>query len=192
MTKELVDAARYYHGHVPRQHPNGFIQLNLTAAADVRLHVWPTEPLPLQQLTKHPIHDHNFDMESTILRGRLRNLVYEPEPYVAGSGKPFVIHLAQRVPGTESETTLNPTEERVNLITVADANYCGETYRLASGRLHDSMAHGLTATVMTKLSIVDKYQPRVAVPVGVEPDNNFRRANVDLALLWHWIDAVFA
>src|SRR5882672_5609107 len=82
----------------PRLHPNGFIQLDLTEDLSKRLHVWPDEPLQAQ-LTRHPIHDHSFDMKSEILAGCLANLIYEFQP--SEYNYQTRLYRAQRLPGSQ-------------------------------------------------------------------------------------------
>lgn len=92
-------------GEVPRLHPNGFIQLNLNRAGTCRLHIWSPNITPdMVQKTRHPIHDHIFDMESTILLGSMENWVYE----FIDSGIRREYALFQGVYKTPHESTLEP------------------------------------------------------------------------------------
>ena len=57
----------------PRQHGNGFFQLDLYN--EYRLHVWdPAYPLPQKVAT--PIHDHRFAFESLVLYGTQKHVTY--------------------------------------------------------------------------------------------------------------------
>lgn len=176
---------------VPRLHPNGFIQLDLDAAGEMRLHVWPGKPLPISgQKTKHPIHDHNFDMESTVLRGGLRNLLYQAQPTGADIADPplYGLHSAQMV--GPNDTVLEPIDFRTYAVhEVSAADYqAGDCYSMSKGVLHESLAVGLTATLVTKHRVNAMYRPRVAVPVGITPDNDYRRvASEGDKLLWKTI-----
>ena len=63
-------------GSRPRVHGNGFIQLDLTERS--RLHVWGDPRIPRQKVST-PIHDHVFGFTSTIIVGRLINVIYDVE-----------------------------------------------------------------------------------------------------------------
>jgi len=171
---------------VPRLHPNGFIQLDLTADWSKRLHVWPDEELRAQK-TRHPIHDHSFDMESEILTGCLTNLVYEFQ--ASEYNKQTMLYRAKRLPDTQ-ETILVPATMKQNTgylrLLRADIYRPSSRYTLHKFVLHDSIPHGLTATIMTKSRMSD-YSPLIAIPKGIEPDNDYRRDRVDTEILWSFI-----
>lgn len=188
LVMESVGAKR-----VPRLHPNGFIQLDLDAAGEMRLHVWPAQPLPIQgQKTKHPIHDHNFDMESAIFRGALRNILYQAHELTRLEDDVdfpvYRLHSAEMVGATD--TVLKPINHRscAVLQTSAEDFQAGDCYSMSKAVLHESLAVGLTATLVTKLRADPTYRPRVAVPVGITPDNDYRRAASEGdKVLWHVI-----
>jgi hypothetical protein len=170
----------------PRLHPNGFIQLDLTTNLSVRLHVWPDEELRAQK-TRHSIHDHSFDMTSEILTGCLTNLTYKFQP--SEYNKQTTLYRAKRLPDTQ-ETILAPATMKINTgyltILKADIFRPGDKYSLSKFILHDSIPHGLTATIMTKSRLSD-YSPLIAIPKGIEPDNEYRRDTIDLEILWSFI-----
>jgi hypothetical protein len=166
-------------GRQPRLHPNGFVQLDLTIDGRVRFHVWPETPIEAQA-TRHTIHDHNFDMESIVLRGKLRNLVYEtaetPSEAYAPGAPIFAMHAVHSIGG--ADTILKPLPEMAYspLKVLSGQQYeTGQSYYLPAAVLHDTETTGLTATIMTKVNFKRDYRPRVAVPMGVKPDNAFRR-----------------
>jgi len=171
---------------VPRLHPNGFIQLDLVPNQSIRLHVWPDEELRAQK-TRHPIHDHSFDMTSEILTGGLTNLIYEFQ--ATEYNKQITLYRAKRLPDSQ-ETILAPAIMKMNTgylrLRHADIYYPGSKYSLSKFILHDSIPHGLTATMMTKTRVSD-YSPLVAIPKGIEPDNDYRRDSVDPEILWSFI-----
>lgn len=177
-------------GSKPRLHPNGFVQLDLIPNGDVRLHVWPDEPLQAQA-TRHPIHDHAFDMESVVLLGRMTNVLYTsfPVEQVAFAGLfPFyVLHSVHSLGHDTTETILKPVSGTQNLVALHERRRveveAGQTYCMPAAVLHDSQPHGLTTTIMTKARFQRGYRPLVAVPLGVHPDNEFRRATDETKLL---------
>lgn len=174
----------------PRLHPNGFIQLDLTADLSKRLHVWPDENIQAQK-TRHPIHDHSFAMESTVLTGCLTNLTYEFQ--TSAYNIQTTLYHAKRFADSQ-DTVLTPCLRAADGSSITgylrflkgDVYFPGSTYRLDRRILHDSIPHGLTATVMTK-TFVSEYSPLIAMPKGIEPDNDYRRQTIDEEILWSFI-----
>jgi hypothetical protein len=175
----------------PRVHPSGFIQLDLSRDASMRLHVWPDEmrsegEIPCQT-TKTPIHDHKFDMESMVICGSLKQTIYNAdldgfpthEIYIADYGlKPASVN-----------TILRPTGVRVAVGT-RDTEWIeeGRTYYQSYRTFHSSDNYGLTATLMMKADIYQE-PARVLCRIGETPDNDFDRLEVDQDVLWAYIDA---
>lgn len=175
----------------PRVHPNGFIQLDLAKDGSERLHVWPAVPLPAQK-TRHPIHDHVFDMESTILCGFLRNVLYKAirlSDLMAQSAlfKMYRMYRATRI--AKDDTVLMPADEIFYAVveSMHEDLEPGDSYYMQKGLLHDSVPTGLTATLMRKLDMDVEYRPIVAVPADIKPDNDFRRETLDESELWRHI-----
>lgn len=179
----------------PRMHPNGFIQLDVTLdpesrIAEQRLHVWPDNPddFPRQE-TRTTIHDHKFDMKSEILVGEIRQIRYHfnVEWDVELEGPTHEIYIASY--NRKSDSTLEPTGALVRLATMTEEVWDeGDVYTQPASSFHDTGWEGLTATLMTKQKEYEFHQPRIMVPIGVEPDNDFKRDNVDVDLLWDKID----
>jgi hypothetical protein len=168
-------------GRKPRVHPNGFVQFDVEPNI-MRLNVWPAEPIPGHPGRIHPIHNHSFDIGSTIICGALTNDVYsfQPSTYYAT----HILHEARRV--NEYDSVLTPIERNSlgNLIREASRTYkAGQRYTLNREILHDSIPHGLTATLMT-LEKPGRYAPRVAIPINVEPMNGYLRDAFDEGMLW--------
>ena len=167
-------------GRVPRVHGNGFLQLDLNEDGTRRLHIW-DEGLP-KQVVATPIHDHVFSLRSRVLLGTLIHEELTPVDAFHGSHK---IYRAQRQEGTQN-TILVPDEGEVNLsveqrlILVA-----GSIYTFPAWKLHQTNHRELTVTLMDKINAPDTYgNPRVLVPVGSEPDNDFHRDSFDEEFLW--------
>ncbi len=176
-------------GHKPRVHGNGFIQLDLNDSGTKRLHIW-HEDIP-RQVVATPIHDHVFDMRSTVLTGTLIHEELEPRdpaPFHTGTHQ---IYRAQQEPGTQN-TILVPDEGNVALDIVQRLVLGeGSVYTFPAWKLHTSDHVGLTATVMEKVNAPETYgRPRVLVEVGSEPDNEFKRDGFDPETLWPFIDQV--
>lgn len=167
-------------GNRPRVHGNGFIQLDLPNGS--RLHVW-DDDIPRQSVNTSK-HDHAFGFESRVICGTLINIEYEIRKSPTGF---YVVHIPQRKEGTE-DTKLVSTGERVVLRVVGHRKYsAGQSYKFKPLVFHDTWHNGTTATIMTKTTRLD-VEPRVLVPLGQEPDNDFDRDAFDPNLLWPFIE----
>lgn len=177
-------------GHQPRVHPNGFIQLDIVPGK-IRLNVWTSDGIFCGSRA-HPIHNHSYDISSRILKGALTNLTYL-DRWATPANATHILHTAAKVPGTANETMLTPIPKGYSRLVSqkADTYAAGEGYVLEREVLHDSLPHGLTATLMTIIQPNPYYSPMVAVPVGVKPHNFHRRETDDkvtLGLMWGWIE----
>ncbi len=174
---------------IPRLHPNGFIQYDLPSG-EGRLHVWHPD-IPVAQIVHTPIHDHTFNFESRIIVGELIHTVFAFRP--DNKYGPTQVHEA--IPSEGEETRLVPTgvygyveqSERHSYIV-------GDTYTFESRRYHMSVGAGgaltdFTATIMNKTRTGAGY-PRILVPRGVDPDNNFKRTHWDAELLMSFVDEI--
>lgn len=173
-------------GNKPRVHGNGFIQLDLNSSGTKRLHVW-HEDIPRQEVAT-PIHDHVFDLRSTVLTG---TLIHEELDVIDAWINPVGSHRvyrAQQEPGTQN-TILVPDEDTVSLEVVQRLILGpGSIYTFPAWHLHTTDHRGLTATVMDKINAPDSYgRPRVLVPVDSEPDNEFHRDGFEEEYLWSFI-----
>src|SRR3546814_5268128 len=92
-------------GGRPRVHGNGFIQLDLTERG--RLHIWGDPRIPRQK-TATPIHDHVFGFESTVVVGRLVNLVFSIVYCESGGFEVYAPSIREG-----EDTVLGPTGHRV-------------------------------------------------------------------------------
>lgn len=183
-------------GRKPRVHPNGFVQFDIEPNI-LRLNVWPAEPIPGHPGRIHPIHNHSFDIRSKIILGALTNEVFEFTP-APGYGD-MVLHTARRIATHDSilvpeamDRWGRPMSAVGYMECVARRTYQpGESYSLEKHLFHDSTAKVLTATLMTLEKPSKHYAPQVAVPIGVEPMNEFSRDGFDEELLWGVIGQVF-
>jgi hypothetical protein len=167
-------------GKVPRVHGNGFIQLDLLE--HMRLHVWGDPRIP-RQASPSPIHDHRFGFISYVLRGAITNAEYIP---VVG-GQAF--REWRPVPRDGEDTVLTKTDTVAHFVEALTQIPAGRMYGMDPGRIHDSRPHGVTITVMAKTVIEPQYQPRVYLPEGQEPDNDFNRNTAaPQELLWQIIE----
>lgn len=177
-----------------RVHPNGFIQLDLEpveeswhkshkrghSGASRRLHIWnpPGIELPHQK-TVNEIHDHVFDMRSTLIRGRLIQKLYW---FVIGAAEEATHELYRAVYAKNSDSRLEATGI-LGVIKLAQAypifaddGYTG-FYNQQAFTFHDSdPGNGLVVTVMEKTKIHDG-DASVLCPIETPPDNSFDRAS---------------
>jgi hypothetical protein len=180
-------------GAKPRVHPNGFVQLDLTEDGNTRLHVWPIPPLAAQKTHPyHLVHDHKFEMSSTVICGRLENILYDFDPHPKGD----YLRYEARYPRSRHDTLLFPTDETGFLLSRSVSSHTPQmepTYHLPLQTLHTTFVHGLTATIMQSHAFVSGYKPRVFCPTWVKPDNKYDRFAYDPKMLWGFIeDAVEA
>lgn len=163
-----------------RVHPNRFIQLDLNETN--RLHVWHPNLGPCQK-TFHAVHDHIFDLQSTVYKGRLIHVEYElyyPPVYHDNPGT-HQRWEAECIGG--SETILKKTTDTpchlVHKETTVIQPYVG--YIFPAYKFHEALANEPTMTIMTKYGKAEMHGgancqgASIMVPVGVTPDNTFRR-----------------
>lgn len=177
------------HGDRPRVHGNGFIQLDLTELS--RLHIWGDPRIPRQKVAT-PIHDHVFSFESQIIVGRITNTVYELHYDRQGEYRVYTPQIREG-----EDTILMPTDTYGN-VSVAHVDKIEHgafhnCYDMPKGWFHESVASdGPAATIITKSGPTQAQgagvKPRVLVPVGQQPDNEFNRYDADEDLLWRVIE----
>lgn len=173
-------------GRKPRVHGNGFLQLDLNDEGTRRLHIW-HDDLPRQTVAT-PIHDHVFALRSEVILGTLIHEVLEP----VGAWDEDATHVtyrAQQEPGTQN-TILVPDAGQVKLkVTQRLILKAGSIYTFPAYELHQTDHRGITATIMEKIKAPLEYgRPRVLVPIGQEPDNEFHRDGFNEEYLWDFVE----
>lgn len=172
-------------GSRPRVHGNGFIQLDLTDRS--RLHIWGDERIPRQKVAT-PIHDHVFGFESTVIIGRVVNVVYDVEPTPHGDYR--VYYPAMR---EGHDTALEPSHLTVlaqaDRVDMVSWNSRFRKYTIRVREVHETFApDGPAATIIIKDDVTQAQgalvPPRVLVPIFTQPDNEFDRHSFDEDLLW--------
>lgn len=180
-------------GARPRVHGNGFLQLDLTpdvygGQPGKRLHIWHSD-LP-RQATKSSIHDHVFDMESVILCGKLTHVEFTADTTPEGE---YSVYYAEAQPETNN-TILATHGHRVDLrVTGTEIYFPWTSYTFPAFELHDSFGDDYTATIITKTARVQSVGtglPRVLVPYGEDPDNEFDREGFDPETLWPFVQKI--
>lgn len=66
----------------------------------------------------------------------------------------------------------------------------GGAYKLNAYVFHDSKPVGLTATIMTKTRLHTVQPCTVAVPLGITPDNSFKRNSLSQEFMWNEVKNV--
>ena len=176
-------------GSRPRVHGNGFIQLDLTE--DTRLHIWGDNRIPKQKV-ETPIHDHVFGFTSTIIVGRLLNVIHAVEPREHGDYRVYVSEIREGEDTILKPTNLQVIAEPVH-IDMVDWLSSSRKYGVIPGEFHETVApDGPAATIIIKdgptLAQGASALPRVLVPVTMRPDNDFNRYEADEDLLWGIIE----
>lgn len=173
--------------HQPRFHGNGFIQLDLVDGS--RLHVWDPKLDDLAQVIRTSIHDHRFSFISEVIYGVQLHQVFHPVPEIPG--ETFNFYHPVRSSGTEDTKLARSMGHPVSFAPDEPIEIPrGNSYEFRWGLFHDTVPTGLTATIMRKTKVEKLWIPRVAVPVGEEPDNNFDRELIDKDILWDSIRSV--
>jgi hypothetical protein len=191
----------------PRVHPNGFIQVDLIPAgedwhasyqqghsgATLRLHIWnPADHELPHQETVNEIHDHVFDMQSTVVRGQLQQMLYG---VLVGTKWHNTHELYRAVYDKASSSRLEPLGVKGVLKTQSGFTIDhGETYTQPAFTLHDSIPYelGPVVTVMQKTVVYSGFAT-VVCPIDIPPDNAFdRAAAAPEDYLWSAIEASIA
>ena len=165
-------------------HGNGFIQVDLNPIT--QLQVWDHE-LKLGQMVPTPIHDHRFDFEAVTLVSALFNCEYAFEEDPEGDLQVFVA-----VPHDRQDTRLEPLipPGRFRGIRFHQVNcgsqmvFAGQGYSMAHGKFHEDHGEALTAVLQVKTYVNQDHKPRVLVPIGRQPDNEFNRYQYNPGDLW--------
>lgn len=163
----LCDLFQYPESFPARIHGNGFIQVDLDKTH--RLHIW-DHRIPRQEVSTQ-IHDHRFQFTSTVLVGRLVNVVYFPTTYPEfPEYKVYSPVLRQG-----EDTVLVDTGDLIRVRPFNTyVNLPHQQYTMFPEQFHETMYGELTVTLMEKTLITD-HMPRVLVPRGEQPDNDFNR-----------------
>lgn len=166
-------------GNKPRVHGNGFLQFDLPNG--LRLHIWDHE-IP-KQAQSSSIHDHAFGFKSRVLCGELLNYRYDFQYHERGM---FDVLSTVRREGTE-DTKLESTGKRANLyLQQIERYFQGDTYEFEPLIFHDTGYREFTATVIEKTKRLD-VEPRILIPFGKSPDNEFDREGFDEEYLWFFV-----
>jgi hypothetical protein len=155
----------------PRLHPNGFIQLEIVEG--LRFHVWPEKPIRVREPAT-PLHDHVFDLESTVLLGGLIDVAYEIDEHPEGDYEVCGVTCFASV---RRDAALEPTDGRRYKLRYVRARFIGrgQTYAIPAFAFHDSRPQGLTASLMRMTRFRKDRSARVLCLPGKRETEPFRR-----------------
>ncbi|GAA3628147.1 hypothetical protein [Flavivirga jejuensis] len=142
-------------------HPLGFIYIKLIQGKknDYRLHIWPKETRSSNK-TKHPIHNHIYNIESLVVSGKVGCEAYSIEKKTISKTKLYKVHYSK------SGSKLVSTNESVNIEkkNISWTN-TGNTYIIEKGDYHQSVVEQNTfaATVVKNYNKSDNIKPTVIV-----------------------------
>jgi hypothetical protein len=150
----------------------------------VRLHVWPDKSVVLPKpKVATVIHDHTFDFQSTILAGRLTNLIYEftESPY-----GPWHLYGVKPYAVVKKWVPMVPIDDRRFSSRVVDVEVLekGDCYKFPAFKFHETLWDNLTVTVIRVGKTYPEEMARVACSVDEVPDNDFRRDCADQEVMW--------
>ncbi len=193
-------------GSLPRWHGNRFIQLYLNKEETARLHIWHPK-FEAKQVENAQIHDHEFDLESTILHGRLLHEVWqfdELDPVKEAGPNVYSINTSlfgistalstkhkegkRTAPEAESDHFSQPKKYRGKVL--MDNEFMqGSVYTFPHGIFHrtENRNNGPTITLMLKTWEDPAIHARVAHPYGEVPDHAFEGGPSEDSM-WEVID----
>jgi hypothetical protein len=120
-------------GLQPFWHPLGFVSclLHRDDRETLRLHYWPANNRR-PKTPNWPIHTHIFDLESTILAGRVRDRQYR---LVNGNA-----YTEYAVRYNEIHSTIVPTDQQTDVVLSCDVVWpTGATYCVPVGTFHETV-----------------------------------------------------
>jgi hypothetical protein len=130
----ILDAAAEAAAHFPvTQHPLGFLHLDLSGLSErgaARLHLW-TEEFMAKADPLGRLHDHTWELRSTVLVGELTDHVLTPVPDGRGEYLAHVVHYD----ATGNRVGVRPGRWRLDEVDVRCVR-AGQSYRLAPRLVH--------------------------------------------------------
>lgn len=150
-----------------RRHGIGLIQAYVFGGGDdfeSRLHIW-HPALVREGIEDHgDIHDHRFDLQSTVLYGYILHEEATVTENLEGAYTVHqVTHARQNPTGEFREAVMDvvpgplaPTAERVDVKLTPLTILAGDTYTFKRGYFHRTRTDGLAVTLVTKTNQIDK------------------------------------
>lgn len=157
-----------------RHHGIGVLQAYIREQVEpeVRVHIWHPELVRPGIVGQGDAHDHRFDLESTVLVGRLFETLYIPERDNARRFDAWHVENARSAgPSRGFDGACHPVETDIGMTVQLRVHEQGTTYSLERGRFHRTSVDALAVTVCTMHE--KRGQARLLVPAGTEPVHAF-------------------
>lgn len=175
-----------------RQHPNGFLQLNLTGdwrGPGLRLHIWPDMELPSQG-EDYQTHNHIFDFESAVLVGAIENSLYSVDHY-ADETATQTLYRAYGDPARSRLLAIDGYRRSATLVSKR-VYWPGETYSLNRWDYHTSRPTKLpTATIISRTGASPTASPLIIGPLADQGELiQFDRTLIDQQDAWAAVEDI--
>lgn len=171
----------------PMWHALGFVGCHLIERSDyiLRIHYWPSHA----RKPKWPnwqIHDHRFDVFSTVLTGSLQDMRFT---FVPGAGEKRLLQVSYE--GDESRLIDDGQKGDVELIS-AERYGSGDQYLVPAGALHSSDVSfdAEAVTLVQCVNFVDQ-APRVVADSSDQP-KPYLRTEYDALAFWQRVQRALA
>lgn len=150
----------------------GYVLESEPPQAEYRLHVWHPE-LRLPDMTDSGlIHDHRFELQSTVLYGRIHQTVYELETSTSGAFCVWEVQNARAAEGGKGWLKLE-SDTRYNQRNVHTTRHrAGDSYEFGARKFHRTDVDALTITVCCKRN-QRNVPARILSRFGKQPRHGF-------------------
>lgn len=147
-------------------HPLGFIRLKLASTVEgtLRIHIWPDTERQ-SQVPVWNIHDHLFDLRSSVLCGVLRNRRFALRP-----DKTAATHRLYRVSYSERQSQLHATPTKVSCHCISTDVYSAlDSYHVCREEFHASdVEENILAATIVVTSNHSRRAPNVLGDLAAE------------------------
>lgn len=158
-----------------RHHGIGVLQAYISehTEPEVRVHVWDPKLVRPGILESGAIHDHRFDLESTVLLGSIIETVYSTvRDNDNGAWEVFFVENARSAGEQKGfDGACHSMRARVRADRVVRMHHAGSSYTLRRGVFHRTEIDDLAITVCTLSE--KRGSARLLVPYGREPVHAF-------------------
>lgn len=162
-------------------HPHGFhvVLLSRTEGEEWRFHLWPQGPRVVAGMPAF-IHTHDRHVDSWILQGRLKNIMYAVSTVSAGGRPLYEVGYAGDRYQASTSNALRRTELRVRTDVLSEATMePGDTYRVNHHDYHEAIVpEDCCTATLVRMSDRAPGAVRVIGLDGYPEEFAFRRAEV--------------
>lgn len=157
-----------------RHHGIGVLQAYVAEGREpeVRVHVWHPRLVREGIVGQGDAHDHRFDLESTVIVGKLFEDLYSPDPENARRFDVWHVENARSAGADRGfDGDCHPIESDVGMTLTMRVHPTGANYALGRSRFHRTWVDALAITVCTMRE--KRGQARLLVPARTEPVHAF-------------------